>query len=827
MTLLANLKCLRCLTARLTAPEHLLLKNEQTLRRPLLSHRGFASSANKYQHGERKRGRGHNKQERKVKIFNGSIRPELPERPPEVRYDSRRSGPRQQKTWIPTKTNNDTTNPDHEAELDAWEEGSKVYPPDMPAFEAALKANDRVGAWLKFRDIIVDEGERTKLTIPQLTKLMKLLVQHDPPKTEFMYQVFGMMKQLGLSPTTQTFNLLMRAHAQEGKVAEARRVLTELVAAGLQPDMHTYNLFMKMYIESDNLNAAVKFFNRMVEEGVAPDVMSYNTLISGFAAADQPEMAWKYYEEMTDLGYEPNAVTYTHLIKMHTAHQDMEAAERWFAELKQRKIAPDSFIYSALMGGYARLGDNERVKELFREMVDAGLAPDRHIYTIALHAKTKVGDVEGAIQDIREMIKVQIQPDSVTYQSLASALCSAGRILDAENLLIEMRRNGNQIFPSIYRTIIEAYANAGQVEDAARVLEQMQLDGTPVNVAMLNVVLEAAARTFNTEVMETYWDKLRLGIAPGVKPNARSYGIVLEGYIVVNDAVAATRIFNEMIQANIEPEPKISVALINANVRSRRLVPAVSVLSRMRRSAKSDVHSVGQAFIEHRDEFEKLMMTLGQEIEKSRVSAEKKLDVSPVERKEALHKCDLVIALYEVLTSGDVAPPEQAYRYAMDAHRRKGDPINTVRIFTDLHRLKEESVIDITAPTVTLLLRTALEFKLDKVAREAVKLVENAKLPLDKDGYAAVLQLLARSGMTSKIMSTMLDMVNAGYPLDGVLYSKIVRALRETRSVATGEQKKSLRNVEGTLGKFVEEHFPELLEDVEKEELEFRQSLLP
>ncbi|KAI9104635.1 hypothetical protein DFS34DRAFT_589760 [Phlyctochytrium arcticum] len=777
-----------------------------------------------------------NKPKRSLKIFAASIKPESSDlvlKRSEWRSNSKKWDSERERPFRGTNAGRDGRREDIDKQPDEYLPSRReVRPPDTFGFERALSASDRVGAWLKFNDIIYDQSERRKLTEAQCLQLLRLLVKHRPPKIDSIKEVLAVMRQLGLQVTTDSYNVLIEAYARQGDVAGSRIALGHLVEEGLKPDLRTYNLYMQMYVRGNNLPSTIKFFDRMTEEGVVPDAETYNILLRGCGHEKLFERAEKYFEEMKAQGIEANVRTYNILIGMFTRSGDLPAAEKWYEELKRSGLQPDTHVYATLMSGYARTADVERVTAYFDEMVSAGLTPDLVTYTNLLQAKAKGGDVEGALATVEDIKKAGLALDLVAYQTLIEMFCKHDKVAAAEDFLVEMRRERVRIQPSLYRTIISAYAAANQPADAARVLEQMQLNGIPANEAMYNLILESASKAFDTEIFETYWHHIKYGAADEVQPNSRTYAIVLAHYVLVSDAVHATRAFHTMCDQKFIPSEEIVQSLIECNMRTRRWEAAAAVLSRARQvipaqpsgaplpspshsSSKDHGQAVTDAiatpFHAHRVEFEKLIESLGSEVSALPTA------VTADEKKIISGKCNLITALYQVLTNGTELANEAIYRHAIEAYRRQGEPLNAVRVFTDLMVHQENKRIEMQAPTVTAVLICALEFKLDKFGRHLVTFIEKGTFKVDKPGYVAYLELLVRYSLPRKIITAMVEMSSVGLKPDAATYSAVVRRFKKEQSTLKAGKRDASIRAEKEVHAFVEEQFPELLEGLEKE----------
>ncbi|KAJ3160414.1 hypothetical protein HDU86_000748 [Geranomyces michiganensis] len=769
-----------------------------------------------------------------------------------------------------------------------------VLPADFAGFEAALAAADRVPAWLKFQDIVVDVEARDKLTLDHFVKLMDLLIAHSPPKMEFAIQVLGMLKQQGFEPTTDAYNILMKGYARMGDLEGSRNVLRRLGETGLQPNMTTYNLFMRMYVKAGKLDAAIGFFERMLAEDIAPDVDSFNVLIDGAGRAGRADVAWRYYQSMLDLAYDPNQRTFSLIIKMHVRHTDMETAEKWLNDMRARGLKPDLYDYTTLMGGFSRAGNMEKVQQYFNELLADNLFPDQVTYNTVIHAKAVQGDIEGAMAVVDAMVADhQVAPDAVTYQTLIHAFCTAGRPLEAERLLVDLKKSqasrAKQILPGVYRSIITAYAAKGETDDATRLILQMEdQDGFPASRACYNIVLEAAAKRFDIELIDTFWERLRYPTDTNLfanspadianAPNEITYGIVIEAMTAANRIDRAMEVWRDMSQQGLEPSFELYSGLIRTLIRARMYARAAGVLAVMRRS-KSESNAerpLGKTFDDFREQFFKLALESGAALE---AMPERPPGAKPLVADRAKNSADdhemarlveVVLALYKELTTSQkqanapapiaqttttsVAPgispatadpaAEQAsvspaapafinvdiYRYAMEAHRRRGDPLNMVVVFMALQNYLAATPSPIVpARAVSTLLRGLRDLAKPNTARAAVAMLTESRatsdddkreFALDRDAYIHLLNLEARTAQSDRMLATVVDMRNDGHELVREDHLEILKTFAATRRAGSGSAafKSACNAARAEWVEFVKEVLPHLLETDEGNE---------
>ncbi|XVF82397.1 hypothetical protein PTKIN_Ptkin16aG0043900 [Pterospermum kingtungense] len=91
----------------------------------------------------------------------------------------------------------------------------------------------------------------------------------------------GKMLKLGLQPTLITFSTLINGLCIQGKVAQAMRLLEDMVEEGYQPNLIIYGTVLNGLCKLGDTTRAISLLRIMGERGCAPDIITYSTLIDG------------------------------------------------------------------------------------------------------------------------------------------------------------------------------------------------------------------------------------------------------------------------------------------------------------------------------------------------------------------------------------------------------------------------------------------------------------------------------------------------------------------------------------------------------------------
>ncbi|XP_026378048.1 pentatricopeptide repeat-containing protein At5g41170, mitochondrial-like [Papaver somniferum] len=90
------------------------------------------------------------------------------------------------------------------------------------------------------------------------------------------------MMDLGISPNTVTFKLLIDSHYKDGMAEDAWGLFELIDKIKISPDQFIYDSMMNGVCSEGYLEEAVKLFMSMVDRGLGPYEFSYNILIDGY-----------------------------------------------------------------------------------------------------------------------------------------------------------------------------------------------------------------------------------------------------------------------------------------------------------------------------------------------------------------------------------------------------------------------------------------------------------------------------------------------------------------------------------------------------------------
>ncbi|KAL2650648.1 hypothetical protein R1flu_018776 [Riccia fluitans] len=181
------------------------------------------------------------------------------------------------------------------------------------------------------------------------------------------------------SPSTLTYNLLIKGCARSDNPLEALKLKEEMISQGLQPQRLTYNSLIFACVNGRDMNQGFELLKEMKSEArrlntsrLLPDVVTYTTLLKG---TDDIDSVLNLVEEMKrSPTCVMDRVAYTAIVDACISAGAVQEGLRFLEEMKElaksdTQMRPKSHVFLALMRAYAENGDIEMVKNLKQQMV--------------------------------------------------------------------------------------------------------------------------------------------------------------------------------------------------------------------------------------------------------------------------------------------------------------------------------------------------------------------------------------------------------------------------------------------------------------------------
>ncbi|XP_074565214.1 pentatricopeptide repeat-containing protein At1g15510, chloroplastic [Curcuma longa] len=422
----------------------------------------------------------------------------------------------------------------------------------------------------------------------------------------------------GAPPDLYTFPCILRSCAAIPDLIRGREVHAHVIRFGFGTEIDAMNALITMYAKCGNSAIAREVFDGMPRR----DCISWNAMISGYFENEDCAEGLELFLTMRDLSLQPVPETMTSvisasdllcdskfgkeihgyvikmnfladvsvhnsLIQMYSTFGDMGEAEKIFL----RQESKDVISWTAMISGYEKNGLPEKALEMFERMRDNNVIPDEIAMSTVLSSCTSLGRLDigtkvhklaqdmgvmpstmvgNALIDMYskcrcvdkalEVFKCMPEKDVITWSSIISGLRINSRSFEALSLLRQMHVD---VLPNSTTLVasLSACASVGALMCGKEIHAQALRRRLGSQGYLPNALLDLYAKCGRTKYARTQFNAHR-------SKDVVSWNIMLTGYAGKGHGDLAVSLFNQMIEAGVQPDEVTMVGVLCACSRS-------------------------------------------------------------------------------------------------------------------------------------------------------------------------------------------------------------------------------------------------------------------
>ncbi|KAG9128269.1 hypothetical protein FRC07_001910 [Ceratobasidium sp. 392] len=267
------------------------------------------------------------------------------------------------------------------------------------------------------------------------------------------------------------------------------------------------------------------------------------------AAMGDTNMAEKVYNLMNQLQL-ADRIDQVLLLQADALHGNMERVVARFNEFFPAKSAvkPNIYHYSAVISAFARSGDEPGASQWIRRMAKSGIAPDAPLYNMILRTFALRNDITSVAGVLKRMHKLGIKRDKRTITTLVSMYARRGDPESAERVIRNaLAMPGFEPDRKLLNSLLSAHVNAASWRGVIRVFDWMvsmkSFNLRPEIDTMNNVLKAYVYMGAPFSAVSRTFDKIKNF---GLRPNARSYLMLIQSACDIGRMDAAWDAFNEL-----------------------------------------------------------------------------------------------------------------------------------------------------------------------------------------------------------------------------------------------------------------------------------------
>ena len=352
-----------------------------------------------------------------------------------------------------------------------------------------IRQEKLIGILDAFKYIVSNDELNVEPDINTYNSLLLGCAYHGSPNISV--DILREMGKSGYNPTQKSYQYLIQAYVNAGKIDEALDILNYIRANNSQNrvELELYNEILKGYLDKERYKLAYKFFEKMMHiDGEHPNVNTYNIMMDYYKLTNNVNGGIGLLREMEDRGYIPNQETYNKLL-LCCAYGNLEdySYTKMFDIFNEmiitKEIKPNNPTFCALITGCGRIGDIESATKVLLLMDKMEIRRTIKIYKAYLHCiastlskrkkhinigSTKNLNYEHLIRLSESIIK-RIQTDNSILDS------DENIYLENENPKFSLISPNNLLDISTINALLKVYVNANVMDRAMLFFKTIQI----------------------------------------------------------------------------------------------------------------------------------------------------------------------------------------------------------------------------------------------------------------------------------------------------------------------------------------------------------------
>ncbi|XP_057788234.1 pentatricopeptide repeat-containing protein At4g01400, mitochondrial-like [Salvia miltiorrhiza] len=240
---------------------------------------------------------------------------------------------------------------------------------------------------------------------------------------------------------------------------------------GVSPNTNSYNIMMRAFCLNGDLSIAYTLFNHMFKRNVLPDVESYRILMQALCRKSQVNKAVDLLEDMLNKGFVPDTLSYTSLLSSLCRKKKLKEAYKLLCRMKVKGCNPDIVHYNTVISGYCKVGCAADACKVLDDMSSNGCLPNLLSYQNIVGGLCNQGMYDEAKMYIKVMVSKEFRPHLSVVHMLVKGFCKLGKLEDACEVLIELLMHGNVPHTETWAEIV---ARICEEDDAEAIGEAMK-----------------------------------------------------------------------------------------------------------------------------------------------------------------------------------------------------------------------------------------------------------------------------------------------------------------------------------------------------------------
>ncbi|CAL1369039.1 unnamed protein product [Linum trigynum] len=214
----------------------------------------------------------------------------------------------------------------------------------------------------------------------------------------------------GCVPSSASYTVMAHDFYKEGSVAQADKVLNEMLDRGFKPAIRSYEAKLTALCIEGRIDDAVHVIEvEMVRANCVRTVRVYNVLLRGLCETGNSAMAVRYLEKMDkQVGCVADSESYSILVNGLCRDGRFVEASRILEQMLRRSYRPSVNMYNVLVQGLCTMGRQYDAVTLVEEMIDQGEIPDMSLWnSLVVSACYNLAEMDVCSQTLQQLSSMQ------------------------------------------------------------------------------------------------------------------------------------------------------------------------------------------------------------------------------------------------------------------------------------------------------------------------------------------------------------------------------------------------------------------------------------
>jgi len=442
-----------------------------------------------------------------------------------------------------------------------------------------LQRGDFKGA----REIIeVMRAAGLKPNIVTFNELLDAAVDADPPQD--MWKIVTEMKTCGLQPNHITCSILLKSVHADRRGLDINKVLALMEEMEDEMDEVLLSSSLEACIRAsrgDLLQSHLRKFwqeERVSVQG-AP---AFGSIIRAYGVIHDVDGACSAWRTMRKRNIQPTSITLGCAVETLASNQYPDLAHQLIQEVladADTRQLVNAVNYCSVLKGFSHQKRFDRVWAVYKEMIAQGLESQFSsvTYNTLIDACSRCGEVSHTPRILEDMTRQGIEPNLVTYSVVLKGLCQDNQLDKAFELMETMKKSRHAKPDELaYNTLLDGCARQCLYQRGMQVFAMMEAEGTRPSNFTLSILVKLANRGKKLEkAFELCKEVPRKN---NFRMNVHVYNNLIQGCILHKELERAVEVLASMLKKGVRPDTRTYTLLIQGHVNSGEAAAAAGLL---------------------------------------------------------------------------------------------------------------------------------------------------------------------------------------------------------------------------------------------------------